>query len=119
MEEIAKSLSSSQIAHLDLRDCGLTASSIHSLADEIANSRTLKVLRLDENALEAEGAAALAGALNADSCLEDLQLSHTSIGDEGRLNSTPFSSPTRMLLIKALYIPTSPLPAFTTGCSST
>ena len=85
MEEISKGLLSSKLAHLDLRDCGLTASSIHSLADVVTSSRTLKVLRLDENALEADGAAALARALNSDCSLEDLHISHTSIGDEGEL----------------------------------
>lgn len=58
---------------------------MHSLADVVASSKTLKVLRLDENAVEPDGAAALAGALSKGSSLEDLQISHTSIGDEGKL----------------------------------
>ena len=66
---------------------------MHSLADTVASSKTLKVLRLDENAVEPSGAAALAGALHKDSSLEELQISHASIGDEGQLSALQDTDP--------------------------
>ena len=82
---LASGLPSSQLAHLDLRDCGITADGLHDLAEAVASSRSLQVLRLDENSLNTEGAAALAQALSKESALEELHISNTSVGDEGRL----------------------------------
>lgn len=83
VKHLAQGLLDSQVVHLDLRDCRLTSQGMHSLCEAIGRSRTLQVLRLDENRLDPEGAAALASSLGRECSLDELHISSTSMGDEG------------------------------------
>ena len=79
--ELAQGLAGSKVAHLDLRDCSLTAEGVGSLAQNLPS--TLTILQLDENNLGPEGAELLAAALAEHPSLQELHVSDTSIGDAG------------------------------------
>jgi Ran GTPase-activating protein (RanGAP) involved in mRNA processing and transport len=76
-------VTNSQLTHLDVRDCGITAEGMQSLAAAVASCTSLQILKLDENNLAGDGAEALADALARNTSLEELHVSSTSIGDEG------------------------------------